>query len=51
MIGEIYIGKNKYQIDFSKGKDISIPLLFNGEQPLHMELTKPYLTHTEMKIL
>lgn len=46
MIGEIYIGKNKYQIDFSKGKDISIPLLFNGEQPntygVNKAVSKPY---------
>ncbi|MDG1849566.1 MAG: cyclase family protein [Flavobacteriales bacterium] len=33
MKGEIFIKNNKYLIDFSKGKDISIPLLFNGKQP------------------
>lgn len=29
----LFIGKNKAEVDFSKGKDISIPLFFNGDQP------------------
>jgi len=46
MKGEIIIGNNKYLIDFSKGKDISIPLIFNGEQPnsygVYRATSKPY---------
>ena len=26
-------GRQKLEVDFSKGMDISIPLLFNGDQP------------------
>ena len=33
MKAEIEIGNKKYNVDFSKGIDISIPLNFNGEQP------------------
>jgi arylformamidase len=33
MKGEIIIKNNKYLVDFSEGKDLSIPLLFNGKQP------------------
>ena len=33
MKAEVEIGNKKYNIDFSKGIDISIPLKFNGEQP------------------
>ena len=29
----IDIGRQKLEVDFSKGMDISIPLLFNGDQP------------------
>ena len=46
MKGEIIIGNNKYLIDFSKGKDISIPLIFNGKQPnsygVNKATSKPY---------
>ena len=30
---DIYIGHQKYELDFSKPKDLSIPIHFNGEQP------------------
>ena len=33
MKAEVEIGNKKYNVDFSKGIDISIPLNFNGEQP------------------
>ena len=33
MKAEIEIGSKKFYIDFSKGKDISIPLDFNNLQP------------------
>ena len=33
MKAEVEIGKKKYNVDFSKGIDIAIPLNFNGEQP------------------
>ena len=33
MKAEVEIENKKYNVDFSKGIDISIPLNFNGEQP------------------
>ena len=33
MKASLSIKDKKVEIDFSKGKDISIPLIFNGEQP------------------
>ena len=33
MKAEVKIGNSKYVFDFTKGKDISIPLIFNGPQP------------------
>jgi len=33
MKGTFEIGNKKFEVDFSKGNDISIPLNFNGEQP------------------
>ena len=33
MKAEVEIKNKKYNVDFSKGIDISIPLYFNGEQP------------------
>ena len=46
MKAEVKIGNKKYNIDFSKGIDISIPLNFNGEQPntygVDKATAKPY---------
>ncbi len=46
MKGEIYIGENKHYINFAKGLDISIPLIFNGNQPntygVDKATSKPY---------
>ena len=46
MKAEVKIGNNKYMINFSKGKDISIPLLFNSDQPntynVDKASSKPY---------
>lgn len=46
MKAEVRIGNNKYMINFSKGKDISIPLLFNSDQPntynVDKASSKPY---------
>ena len=33
MKGQIILKIIKYEIDFSKGFDISIPMIFNGSQP------------------
>lgn len=33
MIGSFQIGGVKFEVDFTKGEDISIPLNFNGDQP------------------
>ncbi|HIN38746.1 MAG TPA: cyclase family protein [Flavobacteriales bacterium] len=33
MNAAVEIGNKKYSVDFSQGHDISIPMLFNGEQP------------------
>ena len=33
MKGRIILRNNKYEIDFSKGFDLSIPMIFNGSQP------------------
>lgn len=33
MKGQIILKNNKYEIEFSKGVDISIPMIFNGAQP------------------
>ena len=33
MIAKIKIKKTEFEVDFSNGNDISIPLNFNGEQP------------------
>ncbi|MBE50869.1 MAG: metal-dependent hydrolase [Flavobacteriales bacterium] len=42
----IKIKKNNYEVDFSKGNDISIPMIFNGEQPntynVNKAVSKPY---------
>ena len=42
----VEIGHKKYNVDFSKGIDISIPLNFNGEQPntygVDKAIAKPY---------
>jgi arylformamidase len=46
MKAEVKIGNKKYNINFSKGIDISIPLNFNGEQPntygVDKATAKPY---------
>ena len=46
MKAEVEIGNKKYNVDFSKGIDISIPLRFNGEQPntygVDKATAKPY---------
>ena len=46
MKAEVEIGNQKYNVDFSKGIDISIPLKFNGEQPntygVEKAMAKPY---------
>ncbi len=46
MKATIEIEKIKFEIDFSKGNDISIPLLFNGKQPntygVDAAISKPY---------
>jgi len=46
MKAEVEIGNKKYNIDFSKGIDVSIPLNFNGEQPntygVEKATSKPY---------
>ena len=46
MKAEIEIGNKKYNVDFSKGIDVSIPLRFNGEQPntyrVDKATAKPY---------
>ena len=46
MKAEVEIGNKKYNVDFSKGIDISIPLNFNGEQPntygVDKATAKPY---------
>ena len=40
------ISNKKFKVDFSKGKDISIPLFFNGDQPntygVSIATSKPY---------
>ena len=42
----LFNGNNKVEVDFSKGKDISIPLFFNGDQPntynVNKATSKPY---------
>ena len=42
----LFNGNNKVEVDFSKGKDISIPLFFNGDQPntynVNKAISKPY---------
>ena len=46
MKAEVEIGNKKYNVDFSKGTDISIPLNFNGDQPntygVDRASSKPY---------
>ena len=46
MKAEVEIGNKKYNVDFSKGIDISIPLNFNGSQPntyaVDRASSKPY---------
>jgi hypothetical protein len=46
MKAEVEIGNKKYNVDFSKGIDISIPLNFNGDQPntyrVDRASSKPY---------
>ena len=46
MKAEVEIGNKKYNVDFSKGIDITIPLKFNGEQPntygVNTASSKPY---------
>ena len=46
MKAEVEIENKKYNVDFSKGIDISIPLNFNGEQPntygVDKAIAKPY---------
>ncbi|MEC7864016.1 MAG: cyclase family protein [Bacteroidota bacterium] len=46
MKAEVEIGNKKYNVDFSKGIDISIPLNFNGDQPntygVDSASSKPY---------
>ena len=46
MKAEVEIENTKYNVDFSKGIDISIPLNFNGEQPntygVDKAIAKPY---------
>jgi arylformamidase len=46
MKAEVEIGNKKYNVDFSKGIDISIPLKFNGDQPntygVDKAMAKPY---------
>jgi len=46
MKAEVEIGNKKYNVDFSKGIDISIPLNFKGEQPntygVEKATSKPY---------
>jgi len=46
MKAEVEIGNKKYNVDFSKGIDISIPLKFNGDQPntygVDKATAKPY---------
>ena len=46
MKAEVEIENKKYNVDFSKGIDISIPLVFNGEQPntygVDRASSKPY---------
>ena len=46
MKAEVEIENKKYNVDFSKGIDISIPLVFNGEQPntygVDQASSKPY---------
>ena len=45
MKAEISIENHKFEIDFSKGNDLSIPILFNGKQPNTYKVphaTKPY---------
>ena len=46
MKAEVEIGNKKYNVDFSKGIDVSIPLNFNGEQPntygVEKATSKPY---------
>ena len=46
MKAEVQIGNKKYNVDFSKAINISIPLNFNGEQPntygVNIALAKPY---------
>ena len=46
MKAEVEIGNKKYNIDFSKGIDIAIPLNFNGDQPntygVEKATSKPY---------
>ncbi len=36
----LYNGKNKVNVNFSKGEDISIPLSFNGDQPSTYNVVK-----------
>tara|TARA_B100000683_G_scaffold196973_1_gene190110 strand:+ start:2019 stop:2819 length:801 start_codon:yes stop_codon:yes gene_type:complete len=46
MKGQIILKNNKYEIEFSKGVDISIPMIFNGAQPntygVDKAASKPY---------
>ena len=46
MKAEVEIGNKKYNVDFSKGIDIAIPLKFNGDQPntygVDTAMAKPY---------
>lgn len=46
MKGEIILKNNKYEIEFSKGVDISIPMIFNGAQPntygVDQAISNPY---------
>ena len=46
MLAKIKINNKEFEVDFSKGDDISIPLNFNGEQPntygVEKATSKPY---------
>ena len=48
MKGQIILRNNKYEIEFSKGFDLSIPMIFNGSQPNTYGVDKklPNLTKT-----
>ena len=47
MKGQIILKNNKYEIEFSKGFDISIPMIFNGSQPNTYGVDKAILILTK----